>query len=94
MARDNRKRAHLLEDNEEINWHHIASHIPGRNNKDCRKRWIYALMPSLNKGAWSEEEDALLREGVRLHGFKLVSRAPIHPELFGGRQLSWDLFSN
>ena len=56
----------------DINWHHVASHIPGRNNKECRKRWIYALMPTLRKGPWNEQEDALLLKGVRLHGLKWV----------------------
>lgn len=72
------------EEGEEINWHHIASTIPDRNNKDCRKRWIYILMPSLNKGPWSDQEDALLREGARLHGFKSVPTSSEFTTLFMG----------
>jgi hypothetical protein len=56
-----------------IDWHDVASCIEGRNNKDCRKRWIYSLEPSINKGPWDKEEDELLIQGVRLHGSRLVT---------------------
>lgn len=49
-------------------WHEVAAQLPDRSNKDCRKRWVYALLPSLNKGGWTEEENRLLREGVQTHG--------------------------
>ncbi|RCI07008.1 hypothetical protein CU098_005951, partial [Rhizopus stolonifer] len=45
-------------------WSKIAICVPGRTNKNCRKRWFHSLDPSLRKGAWTEEEDQLLREGV------------------------------
>ena len=31
------------QDDEDISWHKVASRVPGRNNKDCRKRWVYTL---------------------------------------------------
>jgi len=34
-----------------ICWNTIAEHLPGRNNKSCRKRWIHSLDPSLRKGS-------------------------------------------
>ncbi|DAA78965.1 TPA_exp: Uncharacterized protein A8136_2750 [Trichophyton benhamiae CBS 112371] len=60
----------------DINWHRIASNIPDRNNKDCRKRWVYILAPSLNKGAWNKTEDEKLLQGIQKHGFRwaLVSQ--------------------
>ncbi|RMD40864.1 hypothetical protein DV735_g4273, partial [Chaetothyriales sp. CBS 134920] len=58
------------DERKKIDWHLVAAHIPGRNNKDCRKRWRYALVPSMKKGPWSKEEDNLLVEGVRQHKFK------------------------
>ncbi|KAK2867932.1 hypothetical protein FQN49_003331 [Arthroderma sp. PD_2] len=60
----------------DINWHRIASNIPDRNNKDCRKRWVYILAPSLNKGAWNKAEDEKLLQGIQKHGFRwaLVSQ--------------------
>ncbi|KAI7880141.1 hypothetical protein K492DRAFT_162879 [Lichtheimia hyalospora FSU 10163] len=45
-------------------WAKIAACVPGRSNKKCRKRWFHSLDPSLRKGAWTEEEDQKLREGV------------------------------
>ncbi|EFE36153.1 uncharacterized protein ARB_05091 [Trichophyton benhamiae CBS 112371] len=54
----------------DINWHRIASNIPDRNNKDCRKRWVYILAPSLNKGAWNKTEDEKLLQGIQKHGFR------------------------
>ncbi|KAI9014542.1 hypothetical protein CLU79DRAFT_367550 [Phycomyces nitens] len=45
-------------------WAKIAACVPGRTNKNCRKRWFHSLDPSLRKGTWTDEEDQLLREGV------------------------------
>lgn len=53
---------------ETIDWHRVAAQLDRRTNKDCRKRWVYSLLPTLNKGAWTEGEDQLLHEGVRIHG--------------------------
>ncbi|KAH7311357.1 hypothetical protein B0I35DRAFT_437949 [Stachybotrys elegans] len=49
-------------------WNRIAAKLPGRTNKDCRKRWINKVCGSLKKGAWDENEDERLREAVRVHG--------------------------
>ncbi|KAF9912069.1 hypothetical protein EC991_001015 [Linnemannia zychae] len=46
-------------------WAKIAACVPGRTNKNCRKRWFHSLDPSLKKGPWTEEEDHLLRTGVQ-----------------------------
>lgn len=62
-----------IAENEPINWNEIANHLDGRNNKDCRKRWVYSSAPSISKGPWDNTEDALLREGVQLHGTRFVS---------------------
>ncbi|KAJ2827682.1 hypothetical protein GGI24_002587 [Coemansia furcata] len=45
-------------------WPRIAMLVPGRTNKSCRKRWFHSLDPSLHKGPWTNEEDALLRQRV------------------------------
>ncbi|KAJ5901069.1 hypothetical protein N7504_007062 [Penicillium tannophilum] len=47
-------------DKEGGNWNEISRHLPGRSNKDCRKRWFHSLDPALRKGRWSKEEDELL----------------------------------
>ncbi|KAK0556955.1 hypothetical protein OC846_000799 [Tilletia horrida] len=46
-------------------WSEIAKHLQGRNRKDVRKRWSYCLNPTLTKGAWSRQEDTLLRAAVQ-----------------------------
>ncbi|KAJ2723102.1 hypothetical protein GGI07_002861 [Coemansia sp. Benny D115] len=45
-------------------WPRIAMLVPGRTNKSCRKRWFHSLDPTLHKGPWTAEEDALLRDRV------------------------------
>ncbi|DAA76248.1 TPA_exp: Uncharacterized protein A8136_0920 [Trichophyton benhamiae CBS 112371] len=49
-------------------WQKIAAGLPGRSNKDCRKRWFNVLSGGLRKGAWSPEEDSYLRDAVRIEG--------------------------
>ncbi|KAE8271927.1 hypothetical protein A4X09_0g412 [Tilletia walkeri] len=45
-------------------WSEIAKSLDGRNRKDVRKRWSYCLNPTLTKGAWSRQEDTLLRAAI------------------------------
>ncbi|RDW81392.1 uncharacterized protein DSM5745_04949 [Aspergillus mulundensis] len=52
----------------ESRWHEISKHLPGRTNKDCRKRWFHSLDPSLRKGRWTPEEDALLLDAYQRLG--------------------------
>ncbi|KAF9888979.1 hypothetical protein FE257_008149 [Aspergillus nanangensis] len=59
---------------EPINWLEVASHLSGRSNKDCRKRWVYSLAPSIRKGSWADWEDTALCEGVRLYGTRAHGR--------------------
>ncbi|KAH9208146.1 Homeodomain-like protein [Leptodontidium sp. 2 PMI_412] len=49
-------------------WVYVDSHVEGRTNKDCRKRWVYSLEPNINNGPWQESESALLVEAVQIHG--------------------------
>mmetsp|Transcript_527 Transcript_527/g.978 ORF Transcript_527/g.978 Transcript_527/m.978 type:complete len:580 (+) Transcript_527:454-2193(+) len=46
------------------NWADIAAKVPGRTAKQCRERWSLNLDPSINRGAWTQEEDELL---IKLH---------------------------
>ena len=58
------------------NWNDIAVLLPGRTNKDCRKRWSKVQL-DIRKGAWTRDEDERLRQAVQQLGFKLVaSRFP------------------
>ena len=55
-----------------VNWCAIAQQLPGRSNKDCRKRWHNAITEGLTKGQWTKEEDDMLIKGVEEFGQKLV----------------------
>ncbi|KAI1315936.1 hypothetical protein EDD11_000186 [Mortierella claussenii] len=60
-------------------WAKIAACVPGRTNKNCRKRWFHSLDPKLKKGPWTEEEDHLLRTGVEMfkgQWSKIAERIP------------------
>ncbi|KAF2205449.1 hypothetical protein GQ43DRAFT_3933 [Delitschia confertaspora ATCC 74209] len=48
-------------------WSLIAAHLPGRTNKDCRKRWT-KVCKKVNKGAWDAEEDQRLLDAVQRYG--------------------------
>ena len=43
-----------------VEWSEVASRVPGRMAKQCRERWFNHLDPSLKKGGWTAEEDAIL----------------------------------
>lgn len=49
-------------------WRELAKQVPGRSNKDCRRRWWNTLGGGTAKGLWLEEEDKLLTEAVSKHG--------------------------
>ena len=58
-------------------WHRIAATIPGRNNKDCRKRWC-KINGETKKGLWDPDEDDRLQAGVHMHGFRYSSTVSGH----------------
>lgn len=49
-------------------WCQVAMALPGRTNKDCRKRWHNSVTEGLKKGQWSMSEDQLLTRGVHQYG--------------------------
>ncbi|KAL4748257.1 hypothetical protein BDW72DRAFT_205775 [Aspergillus terricola var. indicus] len=53
-----------------ISWHDIAAFLPGRTNKDCRKRWYGTAGAKVKKGPWTEAEDIRLRKAIERHGTK------------------------
>ncbi|PYI36255.1 hypothetical protein BP00DRAFT_149943 [Aspergillus indologenus CBS 114.80] len=57
-----------LDTSHTVLWSELAQKVPGRSNKDCRKRWWNTLAGGNIKGAWSPEEDQRLSEAVREHG--------------------------
>ncbi|KAK4236807.1 Myb-related protein B [Achaetomium macrosporum] len=50
-------------------WRELAKSVPGRSNKDCRRRWWNSLVTGTTKGPWSEEEDDRLIQAVQEFGF-------------------------
>lgn len=55
---------------EHENWKNVASLVPGRTNKACRKRWLHSLSPTIKKCAWTVAEDNLLLSLYSIHGTK------------------------
>lgn len=49
-------------------WRELAKAVPGRSNKDCRRRWWNSLAKSTASGTWSEKEDEQLIAAVHKHG--------------------------
>ncbi|KAF7310132.1 hypothetical protein MIND_00386600 [Mycena indigotica] len=49
-------------------WMAIAQHVPGRSNKDCRKRWYSKLTADITRGEWAYDEDARLISAVKQCG--------------------------
>jgi len=46
------------------NWKVISTHLKTRTHTQCLQRWSRVLRPGLIKGAWSPEEDLLLKNCV------------------------------
>ncbi|KAF2678711.1 hypothetical protein K458DRAFT_316036 [Lentithecium fluviatile CBS 122367] len=51
-----------------VNWHEVAKRVPGRDNKDCRKRYHNELDGNVKKGTWTKSEDERLKSYVREYG--------------------------
>ena len=50
-------------------WNRIAAKLPGRTNKDCRKRWA-KVCENIKKGAWDSAEDERLQNAVQFYGLR------------------------
>lgn len=49
-------------------WAKIAAHLPGRQGKQCRERFVNHLDPELKKGEWTDDEEAILIAMHEIHG--------------------------
>lgn len=49
-------------------WAKIAAHLPGRQGKQCRERYVNHLNPELKKGEWTDDEEAILIAMHQHHG--------------------------
>lgn len=57
----------LVQEGVQNSWSLIATKLPGRTNKDCRKRWL-KVCKDVNKGVWTADEDERLRRGIETYG--------------------------
>ncbi|KAK6944962.1 SANT/Myb domain [Dillenia turbinata] len=60
-------------------WSAIAQALPGRIGKQCRERWHNHLNPSINKEAWTQEEELVLIHAHRLVGNKWAELSKFLP---------------
>ena len=60
------------EDGNVQDWSDIAVLLPGRTNKNCRKRWS-KIQVDIRKGTWTRDEDERLQQAVQQIGAKLVA---------------------
>lgn len=56
-------------------WAKIASHLPGRQGKQCRERFVNHLDVELKKGEWTDDEEAILIVSHETHGNKWANIA-------------------
>ncbi|XP_034969052.2 snRNA-activating protein complex subunit 4 isoform X1 [Zootoca vivipara] len=61
-------------------WYKIRMEVPGRNDIQCRDRYLHALHCEIKKGKWSEEEEVKLIELTEKYGVghwaKVASELP------------------
>lgn len=59
-----------------IHWDVIARSLPGRNNRDVRKRWTNVLKNTYNRGPWTATEDEKLRNAVNQYDTRYKKLEP------------------
>ncbi|GAA6063095.1 hypothetical protein JCM10212_003293 [Sporobolomyces blumeae] len=60
-------------------WVIIANEIGTRSGKQCRERWHNHLDPSIKKGDWTPEEDAIIRDLYSKIGSRWAEMAKVLP---------------
>nr|KYP65183.1 Myb-related protein 3R-1 [Cajanus cajan] len=60
-------------------WSTIAQHLPGRIGKQCRERWHNHLNPTINKEAWTQEEELALIRAHQVYGNRWAELAKLLP---------------
>ncbi|CAN6579216.1 unnamed protein product [Malus baccata var. baccata] len=65
-------------------WSVIAKFLPGRIGKQCRERWYNHLPLSINRDAWTKEEEQIIAYYQQLYGNKWAEIARFLPGRFAG----------
>jgi hypothetical protein len=62
-------------------WAAVAVMVPGRTDKQCRRRWVNILDPAYGKklGKWTQAEDRKMTKAMKKHGKKWVAVAAMVP---------------
>ena len=63
----------------EGSWKEIAKNMPDRTPRQCRERYKNYLAPAIQNGPWTDAEDQLLSEKVRIFGFQWAKIAIFFP---------------
>ncbi|KAL7267877.1 myb-like DNA-binding protein bas1 [Rhizina undulata] len=71
------RNAVLREKSRPVKWDLVASSLPRRSKKECRKRWHYIMMEAVRKGEWKPEEDERLNSAIQKHGNNWCSVAQV-----------------
>jgi hypothetical protein len=76
---EDRELEKLVQRYEPKRWSLIASHLAGRNGKQCRERWHNHLDPTINKQPFTKQEDQILLEAHASVGNKWALIASLLP---------------
>ena len=78
LRREN-KQSRLVKQHGLFAWKVIAKEITGRNTKQCRERWCNYLDPTLKRGKWTPEEDAIILSMQKKVGNKWAAITKVLP---------------
>ena len=76
---EDRRLKELVETYGDKDWSLISNYMPGRNRRQCKDRWEQYLSPHANNTPWTEEEETLLINLVKIYENDWVKIAKMFP---------------